>query len=184
VPGSGEERTTRGVDGFARGELAVGRADVRWGGKGRASEGAAVLRANCCPWDVFTCARAANGGHLEVLQWARANCCPWNVSTCPNAATGGHLEVLQWLHANGCQWDARTCSSAAEGGHLEVLQWLRANGCPWGMRTCTEAAKGGHLEVLQLARANGCPEQPDVRGGSGGRASRDATVGVQERVPS
>ena len=79
----------------------MGSADVRWGGKGRASEGAAVLRANCCPWDVFTCARAANGGHLEVLQW---------------------------LHANGCQWDAHTCSSAAEGGHLEMLQWLRANG--------------------------------------------------------
>jgi hypothetical protein len=30
------------------------------------------------PWNVLTCAYAAGGGHLEVLQWARANGCDWN----------------------------------------------------------------------------------------------------------
>ncbi len=42
-----------------------------------------------------TCANA-DGGHLEVLQWARSQECPWNEWTCQYAARGGHLEVLQW----------------------------------------------------------------------------------------
>ena len=46
------------------------------------------------------------------------------------AAQGGHLEVMQWARANGCPWDSLTCAYAAEGGYLEVLQWARANGCP------------------------------------------------------
>ena len=52
------------------------------------------------------------------------------------AAEGGHLEVLQWARANGAPWDERTCRDAAEGGHLEVLQWARANGAPWDEWTC------------------------------------------------
>jgi hypothetical protein len=35
------------------------------------------------------------GEHLEVLQWARAKGCPWGAETCAYAAEGGHLEVLQ-----------------------------------------------------------------------------------------
>ena len=53
-----------------------------------------------------------------------------------DAAEGGHLEVLQWARANGAPWDEWTCAGAAEGGHLEVLQWARANGAPWDERTC------------------------------------------------
>ena len=45
-------------------------------------------------------------------------------------AEGGHLEVLQWARGEGCDWDWRTCANAAEGGHLKVLQWARDNGCP------------------------------------------------------
>ncbi len=29
-------------------------------------------RSQGCPWDERTCANAARGGHLEVLQWAKA----------------------------------------------------------------------------------------------------------------
>jgi hypothetical protein len=48
-----------------------------------------------------------------------------------NAAQGGHLEVIQWARANGCPWDEHTMLvSVAHGGHLEVLKWLRENGCP------------------------------------------------------
>jgi hypothetical protein len=62
--------------------------------------------------------------------------CASNKMTCFSAAQGGHLEVLQYLRAKGTTWDARTCAGAAEDGHLEVLQWLRANGCPWDEHTC------------------------------------------------
>ena len=104
-----------------------------------------------------TCACAAEGGHLEVLQWARENDCPWDASTCENAAEGGHLEVLQWARENGCPWDEWTCAYAAGGGHLEVLKWARENSCPWDEHTCSNAAGGGHLEMLKWARENGCP---------------------------
>ena len=66
----------------ARERLPVGRADVRVRG---------------------------GGGHLEVLKWARANGCPWDWWTCANAAAGGHLEV--WAHENDCPWNWETCTS-------------------------------------------------------------------------
>merc|ERR1711904_264377 len=44
---------------------------------------------------------AAENGHLKVLQWARANGCPWDKWTCSKAALKGHLEVLKWARAKG-----------------------------------------------------------------------------------
>ena len=95
---------------------------------------------------------------IKTLQWARENGCDWDVWTCAHAAKGGHLEVLQWARANGCPWDECTCA-AAGGGHLEVLKWARENGCPWDERTCTHASINGHLDVLQWAEKNGCPNK-------------------------
>src|SRR5208282_5264807 len=54
-----------------------------------------------------------------LAEWARANGCPWGSETCASAARGGHLAVLQWARANGCPWDSWTCAYAAAGGHLE-----------------------------------------------------------------
>ena len=56
---------------------------------------------------------------------------PWDERTCAGAAGGGHLEVLQWARANGCSVGREDLRRAAGGGHLEVLQWARANGAPW-----------------------------------------------------
>ena len=53
------------------------------------------------------------------------------VSTCDAAAEGRHLEVLQWAWAELCPWSTRTYSRAALGGHLEVLRWARDHHCPW-----------------------------------------------------
>ena len=94
------------------------------------------LKALRSPWDEKTCSGAAEGGHLDMLQWARTNGAPWNASTCSGAARCGHLEVLQWARANGCPWDWQTCWCAACGGQLEVLQWARAKGCTWNASTC------------------------------------------------
>ena len=120
-----------------------------------------------CQWDEWTCARAAEGGHLHVLKWARGHGCPWGniADESPRdcaalAARGGHLELVKWLWEpeHGFDWDEEwTCASAAEGGQLEVLKWLRANGCEWDARTVEEASAAGHDHVLQWAVANGCP---------------------------
>eukprot|EP00982_Pelagococcus_subviridis_P003634 27335-Pelagococcus_subviridis.AAC.2 len=72
---------------------------------------------------MLTCATAANGGHLEVLQWARAYDCPWDETICADAAQSGHLEVLQWARANGAPWDPEDCKDAG-WQHEDVLQWI------------------------------------------------------------
>ena len=109
-----------------------------------------------------TCSRAAEEGHLEVLQWARSEGCPWDNRTCSEAAGGGRLAVLQWARSQGCPWDEDTCFYAASEGYLEVLQWARSQGCPWDEYTCSLAASRGHLEVLQWARSQGCPWDEDT----------------------
>ena len=83
----------------------------------------------------------AKYGCLESVKILRAHDppCPWDEWTCANAAIGGHLHVLQWLRSQDppCPWDEETCSGAATGGHLDVLQWARSQvpPCPWGERT-------------------------------------------------
>jgi hypothetical protein len=54
-----------------------------------------------------------------VLQWLRANGCPWDKLTCAKAAEFGHLDILKWARANGCRWTARTRAEAADLGYIE-----------------------------------------------------------------
>ena len=61
-------------------------------------------------WDKHVCEGSAQGGHLEVLQWARQNECP--------AARGGHLEVLKGAQQHGCPWDATIFLVMARAGYL------------------------------------------------------------------
>ena len=110
-----------------------------------------------------TCAWAAEGGHLETLEWLRSQGCAWDERTCTYAAEEGHLNCLQWARSEGCPWDESTCSSAAERGHLEVLRWARDNGCPWQAdEICDMAAQCGHLSVLKYARSQGCPWDAEI----------------------
>ena len=78
-----------------------------------------------CPWDKRTCANAARGGHLKVLQWCRSpeNMCPWDKWTCAHAA---HDEVSEWCHENGCP--CKTTTIVASDGR--VTQLCRASGLP------------------------------------------------------
>ena len=59
-----------------------------------------------------------------MLKWLRAEGCPWDEDACARAAGGGHLEVLKWLRAEGCPWSLWACEWAAWGGHQEVMKWL------------------------------------------------------------
>ena len=144
---------------------------------------------------------------MEVARWAKERGCPWDEDTCADAAEGGHLKMLQWLRANGCsvgRVDLHLCrgrrppGGAAVGArerrsvgrgylrHAAVaatwrccsgrartdvrgtsdLRQCRERRPPGGaavgareraargtMRTCSRAAGGGHLEVLQWARS-------------------------------
>jgi hypothetical protein len=100
---------------------------------------------------------AAQGGHLDMLQWLRLHDCPWHASTCAYAALAGHLEALKWAWEHHCPWDERTCEGAAGGRHLEVMQWAREHHCPWDAPTRQAAEQAGHLELLQWAVEHGAP---------------------------
>ena len=114
-----------------------------------------------CPWDAATCAEAAHGGHLAVLEFAHESTDRHaNPRLCPGAQPNG--EALRSTGsatslADGCAWDASTCAAAAAGGHLTVLRYARKRKCPWDARTASNAARGGHLEVLQWARSRQHP---------------------------
>lgn len=75
-----------------------------------------------------------------MLTWCRANGCECDEETCASAAEGGHLEVLQWCRRHDCPWDDRTCSAAAGGGHLEVggkgIRWRRGRGGAFSFNAC------------------------------------------------
>ena len=86
-------RPARGVEVGARERLPVGLADVRKRRVAATSEVLKWARANVCPWDEWTCAYAAGGGHLETLKWVRANGCPWDELTCELAVSKGYVET-------------------------------------------------------------------------------------------
>jgi hypothetical protein len=91
---------------------------------------------------------------VELTRWANA---PLDVWTCAFAAKGGHLEVLRYVTDQGVKMNDDVCAVAAHGGHLEILQWAR--GChpsgvpksgiaPWDKWTCYRAALGDHRDVV------------------------------------
>jgi hypothetical protein len=47
-------------------------------------------------------------GNLGLLEAFAENGQTWDAETCAEAARGGYLEVVQWLRAKGCPWDSRT----------------------------------------------------------------------------
>ncbi len=108
------------------------------------------LRAQWFAWDDKTCAGAAEGGHIDVLEWLISRDGPMDgPALCAGAARGGHLSVLEWASRRGYLWDKRACANAAGRGHLHVLRWLRERDCSWDKSTCYNAAREGHLDVLE-----------------------------------
>ena len=89
-------------------------------------------RQNGCPWDETPVHRQQKEATWRCSNGPARMAAPGMRLPVPSAAEGGHLEVLQWAHQNGCPWDEQTCAEAARGGHLEVLQWARAEWLPLG----------------------------------------------------
>jgi hypothetical protein len=105
-----------------------------------------------------TCEAAAQGGHLELLEFIHKNGCPWDNLTCAAAAKEGYFGILQWAYSNGCPLvGSEITECAAIGGHLEILKWARDYSFSWNSRVCTAAAEHGHFHVLKWAHQNGCP---------------------------
>ncbi|CAN0285764.1 unnamed protein product [Ascophyllum nodosum] len=111
----------------------------------------------------FAMDKAAQGGHMSVLQLLhdQGHSCTTNAMNW--AAAFGQLETVKWLSENrseGCTEDAMGIDHAAANGHLETVKWLHQNrreGCT--IYALTDAAGYGHLEMvkwLDRNRHEGC----------------------------
>jgi len=101
---------------------------------------------------------AAERGHLEMVKLLRERLgCGMCVKTCAWAAYGGQLEVLQYLRSGQfpCPWNAETCQAAARNGHLRVLSWAIAQGCPTGSWVWSTPSMWGQVHVLRWLHASG-----------------------------
>jgi len=67
----------------------------------------------------------------------RSKGCPWDNKICAKAAQGGHLDILKYLHENGCPWDNKTCENAMQYNHMDVLEYAVLNGCLFDMDELT-----------------------------------------------
>jgi len=116
--------------------------------------------ANECPIDVYACAEAASGGHLEVLKYLREEGkAPWNSDTATLAARNGHLHILEYLvERKYDKYIERACRWAANYGHLDCLKYLHETAkAPWNSEAIRKAHKNDHPECVQYLLDNDCP---------------------------
>lgn len=86
-----------------------------------------------CPLSPEICAYMAELGDLTSLKWAREEMkCPWDRWTCAKAAWNGHLHVLIWAKEHGCEMDIWTCAYASSRRHQHILDWAQKQGCTCG----------------------------------------------------
>merc|ERR1739841_165278 len=114
----------------------------------------AIKRSNVRLADAF---KIGDFDTKSTISWALEKCLERRERFCARMAENGNFDLLQFLHEKGCPWNEGTCSRAAENGHLECLKYAHENGCPWNEDTCCDAAWKGHLECLKYAHENGCP---------------------------
>ncbi len=80
-----------------------------------------------------------------------------NSDVCIKAAEHGHLELLQWAKSKGCYWPAASMfPAAAKFGNDDINEWLLKLQCPFEEeRSFMNACKRGYFEFVKFARANG-----------------------------
>ena len=112
-----------------------------------------------CPWDEYTPAWAARGGHLEIVKWVRSmdTPCPWDKWTPAWAAENGHLEIVKYYHESGHRWDKLIPECAARYGHLHIVKYCYENGYEWNWKTPACAARYGHLHIVKWLRSRDPP---------------------------
>ena len=121
-------------------------------------------------WRDGTLRGAAEGGHLDLIEWAvKAGCKPSleGQEMYVQAARNGHIDVIKWLR----EWNSTKglwgktypdlCLAAAARGQIETLVFLRTpykgKVSQWSAEACATAAANGHLDTLKYLRDNNCP---------------------------
>jgi hypothetical protein len=130
-----------------------------------------LLHANQCPWDEFSCDKAARAGiskhdNFELLRWFRQHGCPWDTDKlAKTAASGNSVELLEYLQQEDVVFTAEQLTHllniAGVEGSLEVAKWLREQGAEWpAVLTVTASeyhkTKQWSGDTLAWARAERC----------------------------
>ena len=104
-------------------------------------------------------ALAARNGHLDCISFAFEQNCPFESSApCTAAAAGAHLLCLAYLHSHGCAWDEEAFSAAVRADAVECLRYLLEEDCPANESfVCEEAAAAGSGGSLRLLHEQGFP---------------------------
>ena len=107
---------------------------------------------------IFTVEKAAENGHLHVIQWALSNyiSCGAHVQLPAIAARHRQWKILLYLLQNKFPLTSDVAVSAAEIGDLEMLKWAKENGIKIIGDCATQAAANGHFEVFLWLAENQC----------------------------
>ena len=126
------------------------------------------LHSEGCPWNKWTCAKAAQAGRLDILKWLRTEGCECDITTCSYAVQKGHTKVLKYLWNDESYREKydfvtdhdfySTCMfQAAVLGHISILKWYKKQGNGFDISVASAAAQGGHLNILKWLRLEcGC----------------------------
>lgn len=92
-----------------------------------------------------------------MIMWLKKKKCTFNWTSCAWAALGGHLEVLQYLRSIDCPWNKWITENAARHNHRDVFYWAISNGCPVSEDASRMAKVGGHNEFLKEMKEKKLP---------------------------
>ncbi len=101
--------------------------------------------------DDYEANRAAETGHLAILQWIKENNLPLPNQYGANWAAGNsHFTILQWMKENNLPLPDETGANwAAENGHLSILQWMKENGLPLpNQQVIKRTATNSHTAIV------------------------------------
>ena len=115
-----------------------------------------------CPMDgKEACASAASGGSLECLKYLHEEVqAPWDDwDTANKAAENGHLHILEYLVECKCKLHSCLYDYAAKNGHLNCLKFLRetAKAPFWFSGAIENAQENDHPECVQYLLDNNYP---------------------------
>ena len=104
------------------------------------------------------CEEAAEGGHLEVLQWLRSVGFSWcSIDVFFLAIKGNNVEVVRYMMDNGFDEIYGAGRVAARYGCMSILKFLQSLNYEFVNDEIDYAAGGGHLDIVQWALENGYP---------------------------
>ena len=100
---------------------------------------------------------AARRGHTHVLALLHRHNFTLSSESDRRAANGGHLETLQWLDANALVHlgDRKIIKKSLHEGHLHVTRWAVSRGYKCDIKGLLFMARRGLFELLSLATDNG-----------------------------